>query len=264
MKTTHLIPIAAGLIVMLASCSDSEPAQPSPTTVPAPTSPTKPTTTNDRSRDPMHGATSTTGTNGTSGTVSNDPPVLRGERANAVDSAKTAATRTETAAGNAVDSAVDNTTGAVRNGVGGDSNATTRGDRSNTGASAVNSTNPATAGGTTEANLLPDRDAADNAEAQRTAVDDSGRNKREDGSLPTPLDQSETEVDRKITQGIRSSVVDRDDLSVNAKNVKIITRDGVVTLRGPVANASEKEAIATIAQAQAGVTKVDNHLEPQQ
>ncbi len=52
-----------------------------------------------------------------------------------------------------------------------------------------------------------------------------------------------------------------DSLSMMAKNVKIITADGVVTLRGPVKNAAEKETVARLAEANAGGAKVMNHLE---
>ena len=50
-------------------------------------------------------------------------------------------------------------------------------------------------------------------------------------------------------------------LSTNAHNVKIITTDGVVTLRGPVKSAAEKATIAAKAQQVAGVSRVDNQLE---
>ncbi len=48
---------------------------------------------------------------------------------------------------------------------------------------------------------------------------------------------------------------------MNAKNVKIITQDGVVTLRGPVKSAEEKAMIASVAQKTGGVKRVDNQLE---
>ena len=50
-------------------------------------------------------------------------------------------------------------------------------------------------------------------------------------------------------------------LSTNAHNVKIITTGGVVTLRGPVKSAAEKDTIGAKAQQTAGVTRVDNQLE---
>ena len=56
-------------------------------------------------------------------------------------------------------------------------------------------------------------------------------------------------------------MVSDDSLSTTAKNVKIITNDGVVTLRGPVKSEHEKQAIAAKAQQVAGVQRVDNQLE---
>ena len=50
-------------------------------------------------------------------------------------------------------------------------------------------------------------------------------------------------------------------LSTNAHNVKIITANGVVTLRGPVKSAAEKANIGAKAQQAAGVRRVDNQLE---
>jgi hyperosmotically inducible protein len=95
-----------------------------------------------------------------------------------------------------------------------------------------------------------------------TAPDNTGRNVRDrGGATMTPGDQSESEADRTVTQQIRRAVVSDDSLSTMAKNVKIITADGVVTLRGPVENPNEKEAIETKARQLAGINKVDNQLE---
>ena len=52
-----------------------------------------------------------------------------------------------------------------------------------------------------------------------------------------------------------------DSLSTLAKNIKIITVDGVVTLRGPVQSLQEKETIETMAQQIVGIDKIDNQLE---
>jgi osmotically-inducible protein OsmY len=93
-------------------------------------------------------------------------------------------------------------------------------------------------------------------------ADNTKRNARDaDGHTLTPMDQGESEADRTITQNIRKAVVDHDQLSTNAKNVKIITQDGVVTLRGPVKSAEEKATIASVAQKTGGVKRVDNQLE---
>ena len=100
--------------------------------------------------------------------------------------------------------------------------------------------------------------------AQTAAVepDNSGRNVRDaDGATKTPGDQSESEPDRTITQNVRQAVTADDSISTNGKNVKIITVDGTVTLRGPVKSEQEKTNIAARAQQIAGVKQVDNQLE---
>ena len=97
---------------------------------------------------------------------------------------------------------------------------------------------------------------------ERKDADDTSRNVRDrDGRNPTPMDQGGTEADRTITQEIRKAVIDRNELSTNARNVKIITIDGVVTLRGPVKDDSEKTTIAAIARKASGVKRVDDQLE---
>jgi len=96
----------------------------------------------------------------------------------------------------------------------------------------------------------------------QTDPDNTGKNVRDrDDKTLTPLDQSESEADRTLTQRIRQAVVEDDSLSTNAKNVKIITVNGRVTLRGPVTSKQEKAAIATKAQQLAGADKVDDQLE---
>jgi osmotically-inducible protein OsmY len=96
----------------------------------------------------------------------------------------------------------------------------------------------------------------------QTAPDNTGRNVRDrGGATRTPGDQSETEADRTLTQRIRQAVVADDALSTTAKNVKIITVHGVVTLRGPVKTMEEKRTIEATAQQIAGADKVDSQLE---
>jgi len=94
------------------------------------------------------------------------------------------------------------------------------------------------------------------------AADNTKKNERDQGtSALTPLDQGESEADRTITQKIRQGVVKDDTLSMNAKNIKIITTNGVVTLRGPVKSEKEKADIGALAQRVEGITRVDNQLE---
>ena len=93
-------------------------------------------------------------------------------------------------------------------------------------------------------------------------ADNTGRNARDvEGKGKTSGDQSNAPADVKLTQEIRRMVVADDSLSTNAHNVKIITVDGVVTLRGPVDSPDEKSRIQQKAQQVAGVKRVDNQLE---
>jgi osmotically-inducible protein OsmY len=96
----------------------------------------------------------------------------------------------------------------------------------------------------------------------QTAPDNTGRNVRDrSGATLTPGDQSESEADRTLTQRIRQAVVADEALSTTAKNVKIITINGVVTLRGPVKNPQEKVMVEAKARQIAGAEKVDSQLE---
>lgn len=92
---------------------------------------------------------------------------------------------------------------------------------------------------------------------KRPDADNTARNP----SNPTALDQSETEADRQITASIRKAVVGDDSLSINAQNVKIITANGMVTLRGPVKSEKEKSVIEAKAKQVAGVKSVNNLIE---
>ncbi len=98
--------------------------------------------------------------------------------------------------------------------------------------------------------------------SSRSRAGQSGRNVRDRNEAnKTAGDQSENEADRTITQNIRQALTADDSLSTNAKNVKIITNDGTVTLRGPVKSDKEKVEIEAKAKQVAGVKKVDNQLE---
>src|SRR5262245_28432714 len=92
--------------------------------------------------------------------------------------------------------------------------------------------------------------------------DKSRRNFRDrNEKTKTAENQSENEADRRISQNIRAVLRADDSLSTNAKNVKIITIQGMVTLRGPVKNEKEKNAIEAKAKSVTGVKSVDNQLE---
>jgi osmotically-inducible protein OsmY len=93
-------------------------------------------------------------------------------------------------------------------------------------------------------------------------ADNSGKNVRDrQESAQTPGDQSNSKSDVAITKAVRKAVVADKALSTNAHNVKIITTNGVVTLRGPVKSPEEKDKIGAKAKQVAGVKSVDNQLE---
>ena len=67
------------------------------------------------------------------------------------------------------------------------------------------------------------------------AADNSSRNERDrSGETQTSGDQSNNSADLKTTAAIRRAIVHDASLSMMAKNVKIVTENGVVTLSGPV------------------------------
>jgi osmotically-inducible protein OsmY len=77
----------------------------------------------------------------------------------------------------------------------------------------------------------------------------------------TAGEQSSAKGDVELTRQIRRAVIKDDSLSMLAHNVKIVSANGVVTLRGPVKTEEEKAAIGSKAQAIAGADKVSNDLE---
>ena len=93
-------------------------------------------------------------------------------------------------------------------------------------------------------------------------ADNTARNKADrDTSSKTPLDQSNSSADTRITADIRRAIMDDGSLSTNAHNCKVITEKGVVTLRGPVNSQAEKDAVEAKAKGVAGVSSVVNQLE---
>lgn len=94
------------------------------------------------------------------------------------------------------------------------------------------------------------------------APDNTEKNKADrDANTKTPFDQKENSSDVKITAEIRRAILAESGMSTDAQNCKIITENGVVTLRGPVRDQAEKDLIDSKAKAVAGVTRVDNQLE---
>ena len=98
---------------------------------------------------------------------------------------------------------------------------------------------------------------SDSNEADNTKRNSSEQNK----STETAEKQSNSKDDLALTQNIRQAIMKDGSLSMNGKNVKIIARDGKVSLKGPVDSQQDKDTIATKAAEIAGKDKVDNQLE---
>ena len=95
-----------------------------------------------------------------------------------------------------------------------------------------------------------------------TDADNTRRNVRDrDSRTLTPLDQGNSAADIQTTAQIRKAIIAHPDMSVNARNVKIITQNGRVTLRGPINTVEEYSAIQEIADRIAHSGNVDNQLE---
>ena len=103
-----------------------------------------------------------------------------------------------------------------------------------------------------DANTNQDQPAADN-----TKVNQRDRNKSE----PTADQQKETPADRQLTQQIRKAIVKDKQLSTYGHNIKIITQNGMVTLKGPVKSEEEKQAIEAKAADIAGADKVTSEIQ---
>lgn len=92
-------------------------------------------------------------------------------------------------------------------------------------------------------------------------ADNTGINKRDTSPKElTAGQQGQTKEDREITQKIRRAIVNDKSLSTNAHNVKIITVDGVVTLKGPVRSEDEKRIVEEKAAQIAGNDKIKSEI----
>lgn len=98
--------------------------------------------------------------------------------------------------------------------------------------------------------------------AKSSALENSHRNARDKNNATlTPEDQKANKNDIRITSYIRRTLVRNKSLSIDAQNIKIITRSGRVTLRGPLKIRAERKKLKKIAQHTRGVIQVNNQLE---
>jgi hyperosmotically inducible periplasmic protein len=97
---------------------------------------------------------------------------------------------------------------------------------------------------------------------EKAKPDNTATNERDrSGETKTSGDQSNSSADLKTTQAIRQALMKDSELSTTAKNIKVITANGQVTLRGPVKTTQEKAKIDQLAKSAAGGAKIDNQLD---
>ncbi len=97
---------------------------------------------------------------------------------------------------------------------------------------------------------------------QDVPADDTKVNQRDrNADQPTADQQKDNRSDREITQQIRRALANDKSLSPYAHNVKVITQNGQVTLKGPVRSEDEKRAIEAKATEVAGENKVTSELD---
>jgi len=103
---------------------------------------------------------------------------------------------------------------------------------------------------------IPTPQSQDN---QQPAPDNTKTNKDQAG--PTADQQKTNPSDQAVTQKIRKAIHEDQSLSSYAHNIKVITQDGKVTLRGPVRSDEEKSNLEAKAVSVAGQENVTNQLD---
>lgn len=100
------------------------------------------------------------------------------------------------------------------------------------------------------------------AQTSKAPSDNTKVNQRDKNTAnPTADHQKENSADLEITRKIRRALTQDKNLSTYAKNIKVITQDGNVTLRGPVRSEEEKQAVETKATEVAGASHVKSELQ---
>jgi hyperosmotically inducible periplasmic protein len=92
--------------------------------------------------------------------------------------------------------------------------------------------------------------------------DNSKINQRDRNAGAVTADrQGNSKADVERTAAIRKAITDQKNLSTYARNVKVVTLDNHVTLRGPVRDQAEHNLIGKLATDIAGTSNVQNELE---
>jgi hyperosmotically inducible periplasmic protein len=99
------------------------------------------------------------------------------------------------------------------------------------------------------------------AQDSKPAADNTKINQRDKNASEPTADQQKDAGDRATSRKIRQSLIQDKTLSTYAHNVKIITRNGMVTLKGPVRSEDEKKAVEMKATEIAGESNVTSNLD---
>lgn len=100
------------------------------------------------------------------------------------------------------------------------------------------------------------------AAVPQSAPDNTERNQGDARSGATTADQQKANSpDSEITRKIRAAIIKDKSLSTYAHNVKVITQDGKVTLKGPVRTEKEKAEVEAKAATVAGSRNVTSEIE---
>jgi hyperosmotically inducible periplasmic protein len=99
--------------------------------------------------------------------------------------------------------------------------------------------------------------ASAQTDSAQTAPDNSKSNK---DHSQTADSQSNAKADRQITGSVRKAILADKDLSTYAHNIKIITINGAVTLKGPVKSEDEKQKIASDTASVVSADQITNEL----
>jgi hyperosmotically inducible protein len=99
------------------------------------------------------------------------------------------------------------------------------------------------------------------AQDSTPAADNTKINQRDKNASEPTADRQKDAADRATSRKIRQSLIQDKTLSTYAHNVKIITRNGMVTLKGPVRSEDEKKAVEMKATEIAGESNVTSNLD---
>lgn len=102
---------------------------------------------------------------------------------------------------------------------------------------------------------------AQEASGQNPASDNTKMNQRDRNPNELTADrQQNNRSDLEITKQVRKAIEADKSFSAYAHNIKVITQNGQVTLKGPVRSEEEKHAVEAKAAVVAGEGKVNSEL----